>query len=319
MERYIIRTIKIVIFIVILVTADKVLGYILQKLYFNQWKGPNHSLTYVLSECKADVLVFGNSRAVHHYDSRIIGDSLKMSCYNAGQDGGHSILLPYAQIKVITQRYSPKIIILEFSPDDICHYQGDYDRLSIFLPYYKKFKEIRPIVLLRDPYESIKLISAIYPFNSNVVNIIAFNTNYHPDRNLDFKGYLPLKTVMRINQLKQKSETAIKPIITEQPIVDSNKVKALENIISLCREKNISLFIINSPMYHLDNEIQGAKSQAAISALEIIHRNNVNYLDFSYDSTFSGRFELFKDKIHLNDEGAKVYSKMLIRYIKFQH
>jgi len=181
------------------------------------------------------------------------------------------------------------------------------------LPYYEEFKEIRPIVLLRDPFESIKLMSAIYPFNSNLVNIVAFNTNYHPDRNLDFKGYVPLNTVMNINQIKQKSENVNNPIIKVQPAVDSNKVKALENIIFLCKAKNISLFIINSPIYHSDNETRGPISQAAKLALEIIHRNNANYFDFSYDSTFAGHIELFKDRIHLNDEGAKVFSNMLIK------
>ena len=56
--------------------------------------GDNHAL----KDCKADILIFGASQAQHNYNPRIIRDSLRMSCFNAGQDGGHSILLQFAQI-----------------------------------------------------------------------------------------------------------------------------------------------------------------------------------------------------------------------------
>jgi len=316
MNKNISRLIKIVIFIFIIAITDKVLGFILNKLYFSQTYGQNHSLNYVLSECKADVLIFGNSRAQHHYDSRIISKALKMSCYNAGQDGGHSIILPYAQIKIMTERHSPKILILEFSPDGILHYTGDYDRLHILLPYCEEYPEIRPLVLLESPYESIKLTSTIYPFNSNLINIIRFNTDYHAVRQQDFEGYVPLKKVMSINILKQEPEILNQSVIATESVVDSNKVNALEHIISLCKEKNISLFIINSPIFHTVNEKQSPPLPSAKLSLEIIHRNNVNYLDFSHDSTFSGHFELFKDREHLNVEGAKVFSNMLIDSIE---
>lgn len=113
------RIIKIVSFFIIIVVADKASGLVLRKLYFNQSAGQDFSLNYALSKCNADVVIFGNSRAQHHYDSRIISAGLKMSCYNAGLDGGHSIILPDAEIKVLTERYTPKIIILEFSPQEL--------------------------------------------------------------------------------------------------------------------------------------------------------------------------------------------------------
>jgi len=306
------RVIKIVLFIFIIAITDQVIGLIFRKLYFNQKQGQYYALNYVFSECNDDVLIFGNSRAQHHYVSPIISTALKMSCYNAGQDGGHSILLSYAQIKVITERYSPKIIILEFNPNGIVHYPGDYDRLSILLPYYKGYPGIRSLILLRSPYERIKLMSAIYPFNSDVLNIITFNTNYHAKRHQDFEGYIPLEEIMNIDMLKKE------PKIEKQSVVDTNMVNALKNIICLCKEKNISLFIINSPIFHTVNEIQSSTSSAAKLSLEIIYRNKVNYVDFSFDSTFTGHLEWFRDRLHLNDEGAKIFTNMLIDKLKIK-
>jgi hypothetical protein len=291
---------------------DLAAGNILRTLYFRQKTGQNQSLNYVFSQCKADMLVFGNSRAQHHYNSHLLSDSLKLSCYNAGQDGGHCILLSYAQIKVITERYSPKIIIVELSPDGITHYERDYERLSILLPYYKEYPEIRPLILLRSIVEKIKLISAIYPFNSDIINIIRYNTNTHAARKQDIEGFIPLEGVMSADILRSVNKIEAQPV----PVVDTNMVNALKNIIRLCKAKSISLFIINSPDFHTLNEKQVPPSSAAQLTLEIIRRNNVNYIDFSFDSAFAGHREWFKDRGHLNNDGAKIFSTLLARKIK---
>lgn len=311
------RIIRIILFLLIIILTDRVFGHILRKLYFNQSAGQNYALTYSLSQCKADILVIGNSRAQHHYDSNIISQALKMSCYNAGQDGGHSIILSYALIKVITERYSPKIIILEFSPTGITHYTGDYDRLSILLPYYHDYPEIHSLIQLRGPFEKIKLISAIYPFNSNIINIIGFNTKAATLRQA-FDGFVPLKEVMNENMLKSDP-----PVINQTPVdiksaVDPNMISSLENIIQICKDRNITLFIINSPVFHRVNEILNPDPEITKITLDIIHRNNVNYLDFSNDPAFAGHIELFADKAHLNETGAKMFSHMLVtRLSKF--
>jgi hypothetical protein len=312
MNRYTSRVIKILAFIFLIASIDQVVGLILRKLYFHQRTGENYAMTYVYKNCTADILIFGSSRAQHHYDTRILSDRLKMSCYNAGIDGGHSILLPYAQIKVITKRYSPKIIILEFDPDNIVRYAGDYDRLSVLLPYYKEYPELRPLILLRGPYEREKLLSAIYPFNSNIINIIRYNTNTHAARRKDFEGYIQLESSMNIGMLKKE------PGIETQSVLDTNMINALKNIISLCKEKNITLLIINSPIYHT---VSGGKTFTTLAAklsLEIIHHEKVNYHDFSFDSTFAGHMEWFKDFGHLNDNGAKIFTNLVIDSVMLQ-
>jgi hypothetical protein len=308
MNQNISRILKILLFIIIITITDKVFGLILRKLYFSQTAGERYSLSYVLSECKADVLIFGNSRAQHHYDSRIISAALKMSCYNAGQDGGHSILLSYAEIKSITNRYSPKIIILEFSPTGIVHYEGDYDRLSILLPYYQKYPEMRPLILLRGPYEKLKLLSSIYPFNSDIVNIIGFNTKTKVAQKKDFDGYIPLTEVLNSNLINAKPEILNQLITGTKSVVDTNMVNALENIIQICTVKNITLFIINSPFFHEENEQISPAFPVEKISLDIIHRNKVIFFDFSDDPAFIGHPEWFADKAHLNEYGAGIFS-----------
>ena len=58
---------------------------------------------------KADLLVFGSSRANHHYVPEVFEDSLKLTFYNTGKDGsGIFITLHYCDLfcNVINQKLS---------------------------------------------------------------------------------------------------------------------------------------------------------------------------------------------------------------------
>jgi len=296
------------------VLTDQLAGYVLRTLYFSQKAGQAYILNHTFNDVKSDVLIFGNSRAQHHYDTRILSDSLKMSCYNAGLDGGHSIIMQYAQIKIITNRYTPKIIILDFNPSNIVRFPGDYDRLSILLPYFGKYPDLQPFILLRGPFEKVKLLSAIYPFNSDIINIFRLNAVKLASRMKNFEGYVPIKNkVMNISMLKTKHNEE------ESTSIDSNMIMALKNIILLCKEKNISLYIINSPIYRTDFTENKLQTPEAKMSLEIILNNKVKFLDFANDTTFSKQHELFADNNHLNEKGATKYSQIISSVLKTQN
>ena len=66
---------------------------------------------------QADVIVLGSSRARHHYSTRMIADSLGMTCYNAGIDG-HDMLYAYVVFRSMVERHCPRVVIL-----DVCNNQ----------------------------------------------------------------------------------------------------------------------------------------------------------------------------------------------------
>jgi len=235
-----------------------------------------------------------------------------MSCFNAGQDGGHSIFLPYAQVEVILKRYAPRIIILEFDPASVECHSEDYEKLSILLPYYSIYPDLRPLIRKRSWFEEEKHLSAIYPFNSNLVNILRYNTNSNAARKKDLNGYLPMNDrVIDKNYLKQSS---VQP--NKVSDFDTNKLTALKNIIQLCQQHNVFLLIANSPKfsYHLEN--QHSLSVPERHSLAIIHHEKVIFLDFSNDPVFAGRTDLFADRNHLNLKGATYYSAVIAGWIK---
>jgi hypothetical protein len=305
------RFLQFVVFILLLVFIDQITGRIMRSMYFHQKAGQARNLNYVFSECRSPVLVFGNSRAQHHYDTRILSDSLGMDCFNAGQDGGHSILLAYAQISILLQRFAPRIIILEFDPVSVEYRKEDYEKLSILLPYYKEYPSIRPLIEKRDDFEKVKFLSASYPFNSDLVNIIRYNTNTYAARKKDINGYIPMgDRQIQAAQARTKS-------VNEQPNpVDQNKLDALKKIIEICNNEHVFLVVCNSPIYHPRDEDPDSVTYPAKLAIRLMKEQGACYLDFSYDPAFLGRNDLFSDNLHLNLTGATMYSGIIAGWLK---
>ena len=104
------------LFIVFLL--DFSIGKTLRYFYFKQKCGRQYRATYAIEKTTADVLIFGSSRAYHHYVPGIIEDKMQQSCYNTGSPG-QSLLFNYATLKAILKRYSPKLIVLDVVPGDL--------------------------------------------------------------------------------------------------------------------------------------------------------------------------------------------------------
>ena len=146
---------KLLVLFITLVFFDFIIGSLLNIFYFKQESGLQYRTTYSIEKTTADLLIFGSSTANHNYHPGIFQNRLNMSYYNVGRDG-KSIFYHYAVLEAVLKRYTPKMIIYDFDEHEFSKDQESYDRLSSFLPYYKKHPEIRSIVDLKSPYEKYK-------------------------------------------------------------------------------------------------------------------------------------------------------------------
>ena len=273
----------------------------MKHFYFTETSGLHYRSTYAIDSTTAEVLVFGSSRANHHYVPQIFEDNLKMSFYNTGRDG-NSLLYTLAVFKAIIKRYTPKIIIIDLMSSELSYNVQSYDRLSSLQPYYFKHPEIQKIVRLRGPFEKYKLLSSIYPFNSSFLTIIMGNMKLNIKRKKDYKGYVPL-----FNQINV-------PILVENEInstdFDTTNIDAIKYISTVCKSKNIRLVFIQSPLYA---KVTSTNSTTLIQKLAT--ENNAFFLNYFNDSNFLKRPAFFQGKSHLNDEGAKMFSSTVTDWI----
>jgi hypothetical protein len=291
--------VRLLILFMILFVLDYSLGSLFRYLYFKQESGELYRITYCIEKTNEDILVIGSSRANHHYHPDVFEKRLSLSFYNTGVDGEH-IFYQAAILRGVLKRYAPKIVLLDFVQAEFDKDRASYDRLSSLLPYYYDHPEIRSILNLKSPYEKYKMLSKLYPYNSEIFQILLGETDYKKLKHEDIKGYIPRQELW---------DESIKTMVyRENYTLDSNKVKIFESMIKDCTSAGSKLYIVCSP-YFFD-----AKNQEYSIRLgkEIAKKYNIDFFDFSDNPVFTKNANLFADFAHLNDNGAKLFSEMVI-------
>jgi hypothetical protein len=292
---------KLVLVAVMVLILDRCIGSVLRHFYFREGPGFDSQITYCIDSTHSDIVILGSSRANHSYVPEILEEKLRYTCYNSGRDG-IQVLYNYAVFKAITKRYNPKMVIFDISPDELEYSAVEYERLSLLLPYYKTHQEMREIIDLRGPLEKIKHLSSIYYYNSLVFQIVRGNIGFGKDRGPDLKGYMPLYKKMKVN--------VVDTVRFNDGLIDRNKISALKDIISTCRNNKIELVFVYSPVWNI---VPDSKSNSTLSKLS--SENHIRYLNMSNIPTFANRPDYFADESHLNDEGARVFSALLTNQI----
>lgn len=292
MKKYLI---KIILFFVAVVVVDILFGVACQYMNDHSKGGGVKSRYYVCKESTEDVLVFGSSRAKHHYVPDIIEDSLGMTCYNTGEDG-NGIILCYGFLKMITARYSPKLIIYDVTGFDM--YEDDNMKyLDLMKPYYYE-KGIDSIFWSVEPKTRVMMLSNLYRYNTTCLRVIG---NYiHPMTNYP-KGYSPLHKIMDYEP--ENKEETIKAI-------DTLKIHYFEKFIRLSQNKGIYLICCVSPSYAApsdDSKFESIK--------QLCMQCQVPFLYYGAEPVITKNKAFFQDRNHMNDEGARLYTSSLAFWI----
>jgi hypothetical protein len=289
--------IKLSLFFVLLFILDFSIGNTLRYFYFKQESGLQYQANYAIEKSNEDLLIFGSSRACNHYIPDVFEKSLGLSTYNVGRYGS-PILYHTAVLKGVLKRYHPKMIILDLNLSEFEKKEDSYDVLSSLLPYYKTHPEMRSIILMRGKYERIKLLSHIYPFNSEMLTIAIGNTEINKTRHEDIKGFIALR---------DKFKFPVKNYAFSQNYtLDSNKITAYKTFIKDCKTAKINLFVVCSP-YLCTNRFKDSSIEIGKA---IAKKENIIFLDYSnYIPLINPN--LFHDNPHMNIYGARMFSNLI--------
>ena len=290
---------KIGLFFLALIVMDRVAG-IMFSFMLNHAKGGyigHHK--YVTDKTNEDILIFGSSRAIHHYNPKIISDSLGMTCYNCGQDG-NGIILFYGLWQMIKERHTPKMIIFDVNPDfDLYKGENNQRYLGWLRSDYEK-PGVKSVFTTIDPTESYKMESMLYRYNSKFMQVL---TDFiHPIFTIKGNGYLPLKGKMNKMKVKKKSDYQC---LSE---VDSVKLEYINKFID--ETSGIRLVFVASPSWYYLNR------QTFQPIKDICKKRNIQFLDFSESSKYIHNDAYFKDGNHLNASGADEFTKELAKTLK---
>jgi hypothetical protein len=292
---------KLLGFLIFLFILDFVIGKTVEYYYFKQKTGEYAVLTKTLenpTKQPTEILIMGSSRARRHYHPGIISATLGKSCYNAGYDA-QSILYCTAILDIIEEKYKPEIIILDVNMNELDNEEISYDQLSVLLPYAPCYPKLWNTLSLKSPFEKIKSISRIYPYNSLLDKIIKGNILDQED---DINGFVPFYGMYR-NKFEEKIFSEIK--------LDPNKISAFDSFLSICREKNIQLYIVYSPEYLKSVNISSSMNYI----IDKCKTQGIPYISYRNNESFL-KVELFREYMHLNNVGAERFSLDIALEIK---
>lgn len=292
---------KVLLFFACVVVMDFAFGLFFSFLRTHAKGGSTANCEYIANRATDDIIILGSSRASHHYVPQIIEDSLSMSCYNCGEEG-NGVVLAYGRLKMLTDRYKPKLVIYEITPGyDYGTNEPNNKYLGYLRAYYNKDGISELFNDFDDELSWIKMQSKMYQNTSRLLPDLVDNV-LGRDNN---QGYSPLNG--KLNESKRLS-TPVDRIAME---VDSLKLSYVEKMIKLCQENDIPLLFMMSPWYNYgDNLIEYEPAMQLCEQYKVPIFNSIN------DSMIASNAEMFQDLSHLNCKGAKMYTSNLIPIIK---
>ena len=290
--------IHIIIVACLFFVMDRVLGLGLRYLYSISNATDEYKISYTNESTKDSLLFMGSSRCLHHYAPLVFEKELGISCFNAADWGIKNIFFHYGTLGNILSRYTPKAIIFEVHPCDFQEtpYSGK-ERAGSLAPYCGMSKECDEMLKRSGNYWPYQL-SWVYRYTGSLPSLLAGEMG-NMDRSL--KGWKPLDGVLDTVGIK----------VEEYPYpIDQERINLLERFINDCKQKNIQLSLIVSPMYIC------SKEEVYKIPRELAAKHRLPFIDHYRDSTFVGHPELFYDLGHLNREGALIYSKIVCEELK---
>jgi hypothetical protein len=298
---------KLVIIVAGLVLSDQIIGRWLAHAYARIMHGEQGHITYVIDSTTAPLLVFGSSRAVHQYVPGILTDSLHLACYNAGQDR-QGLFYPLAIFTAVLQRYRPRLILLDLLPTAFIPQEADLNQLAVLLPYYHTHPEITPILDKRSWSEWIKTYSYLYCYNSLSLQIVKRSiTDTEEDSTTN--GYIPkfmsLDTMPAVLRQAALADNFASAQLSATP--DTAIVNAFQQLITLAGQNGCRLVVVVSPIY----SPLPVSSSTIHTAADICRRRHIMFLDYSRSPDFCGHDGMFYDGMHLNDTGARKFTRLL--------
>lgn len=297
MKKYLL---KIVLFFGIVAVVDFGIGLACGWLGSHAKGGMTRKINEISFAQNADVVIMGSSRAHHHYVSSIFADSLGVTVYNAGVDG-NGIVLSKGLYEMMAKRYTPKIVLYDVEPAfdiNMNAEDGNNTRYIGLLRPYCNDAQVKQIITRVDVSEKYKDLSALFRYNSKIIELLK---DYVTLGDYTIDGFAPL-----YGELKREPE---KRMEAKKPKIDTLKLSLLEEFVAELSKSDTRLIVMASPKY------ASCSSEELDPVKDICDKYGVFFGDYYCVSEFQKK-ELFKEKMHLNETGAKEFSSHVAGCLK---
>ena len=270
-------------------------------------KMPDFTMTQVskdnfrLNRVKTDIVLVGSSRCTRHYVSSMLRDSInayvggKYSIFNCGVDG-RTVNTNSCAAESIMSRYTPKLLIFDVSEAEFAAGPRLEEMESSALNYYDN-QFVREYLNDFGTKERLKISSNLFRFNRRFAHIAQSFIN-----RTENTGYEPIYGTMT-----EIPEVRTTPKSTSHNI-DEYSLKVFTRVLETAKEKGVYLIVVASPRFR--------PTDSNLFLADLCHRYDVPFIELYDLEEFNSHPEYFKDKSHLNDDGAHIYTELFYQTLK---
>lgn len=283
-----------------LIVVDVLFGIAMRSLRARSGlKGDYIMIEHVFNGCSDSILVLGSSVALNAIDTRVLADSLSTTAYNAAVNGQQ---LPFVLTLIkgmdVKGKMPPKILLGIYGAD--FYTEGSGSRYNILAPYYGQGNPyLDSLLSSRSSVEPLLLRSNLYRYNTAWLRILLYEfLSMAPDNPTGFVAK-PVPPVFPARTIAPEGFDSIS--------INPERLSQIKSIMEICRDNGTELTIFFTPLY----------SFSYLTAIDAVRRlaedfpsariwNDTGLQPFAADST------LFYDAIHLNINGAKIYTDTIL-------
>lgn len=257
----------------------------------------------------ADILISGSSRAMSHYDSRILQKETGKSVYNIGLNGSQTDM-QLARFKTyLAHNKKPSLLIfnLDLFSFQISH-DGVYDP-GQYLPYlqereiYDALARINPDIWKARyiPLYGYAVEDLRFGWITGIMGLFGWTAEED-----HFQGYKPKDSAWTedFERFKKANPQGVKFELEPEGI------SQMEQLLQLCRDQGIPVLLIYSPEYKEMQAITNNRPKVFARFDDLSRKYKVPLWDYSA-SPISAIKENFYNSQHLNTKGATQFSQDL--------
>lgn len=255
-----------------------------------------------------DIVVSGSSRALNHYDPRVLAERTGLTAFNIGLNGSQTDM-QLARLRVyLRHNRRPRMLIHNLDLFSLQVSPGEVFDPAQYLPYLDE--PALHQALLRIDADAWKWRLPLYGYAVEDMRFtwlkgLAAVAGWQPKED-HADGFLPQQRSWSEEFERWRARAPAGMVVPVQPA----GVRALEELLRLCQLRAVPLLLVYSPEY-VAAQRQALNREAIFARFaELAHRHGATLWDFS-DHPLSHDARWFVNSQHLNAAGAQAFSQAL--------
>ena len=253
---------------------------------------------------KAELAVFGSSRAFIQINPKILEEETKLNSYNFGLNGSKFKMQFYRFNIYLKHNPKPKVVVWNLDTFSFSHID------EVFQPnqYVPFMLWNRDLYKALDEYKSTNVwdfILPLYRYRDQVYwkDQISRSKKEKLGKDGLFRkeGFMSYDRKWDVNWAKMKKKNSD---------FDFHDYQLLEDLIKRCKKENIKLVFTIAPEFYKGQDYMLNRDEVINRYKTTLQKYNLPLLDYSED-TISYQQKYFYNTTHMNNKGADVFTKEL--------